>query len=365
MSVAIINHLNDGKELEIYQDYKRTENEESVSTSHIWFINLMFELAAWMKSKRTNEVSILGGNSTKLECVSSLESVSNLSFDLCEGWEWVLSDLEEMEREQSLRESMKIREELGTLRNNSSLNFRSYFISLSSNKIEQLNGEEQSLLSYVLDPCKSSKILSDVIQLYKDVWLQFVKESIFQIKDGGVNNNQWESFVDSYDEKPYQRNLVGALKELAGAASLGRKDVGIDKKVMADILWSIWKTLSSSLRITLGRELSRYELTCLGNEIAKCQENIIALWIQTVKTSKSGTAKAGLVVKKWSEAKELEKKKMTEKILSCGVDAKWEKEKKNFQSEIDSYTKKSVKDIGRDLLPKLALFSPPQPKRVK
>lgn len=172
-----------------------------------------------MKSKKVcNEFSLLETfKISSSNCLSPSSSPiqihSQISFDICENWEWMLSQAEEIEQKYFLNESVKLKRELVDLKASSSLYFRSYFISITSHRIEQLNEEEKSMLAFVLDPCKSSKIVSDVIHQYQDEWLFFVRDSIFQLKEGDVNK-QWDSFNDSYYEKPYQRNLVGALKEL-------------------------------------------------------------------------------------------------------------------------------------------------------
>lgn len=70
-----------------------------------------------------------------------------------------------------------------------------------------------------------------------------------------------------------------------------------------------------------------------------------------MKTSKSGVANEGFVVKKWSEEKELERIQLQKKLLSQGVDAKWTGGKTNSKQETISFqaSRRSVRSLRSEL----------------
>ncbi len=129
-------------------------------------------------------------------------------------WEWVLSKTEEFALLQSNVDSLKIKEELTRLRQTAkTIQFRSYFTKLVSPTIKllQQTPEELNDLCTCLDASKCSKIIHDVIANMEKEWLEFIQTTFFL--DPALHT-QWLRFRDNYHEKPYERNVVGSLKEL-------------------------------------------------------------------------------------------------------------------------------------------------------
>lgn len=104
--------------------------------------------------------------------------------------------------------------------------------------------------------------------------------------------------------------IIGSAKELAFSASHGTKTSGLNEKVLAEILWAIWyqipfvlirrKTLLESLRNS-GCELDETASSLLADEVCKCKENFVCLWVATVKNSRNGAKREGILVQKWKQ----------------------------------------------------------------
>lgn len=177
---------------------------------------MILHLSSWLKSQKIQrlfEANSFTSPTISYPADSDEKNVVEIPVDIWENWEWLLSQAEELAQLQSSRESQKIKEELNAIKSNSSLRFRTYFSSVASSKIDGLTEEDKKNLSGVLDPSKSSKILSDVINEWKESWLLFLKENLFT-EENGTLGYQWNNFKESFYEQPYQRNIVGALKEL-------------------------------------------------------------------------------------------------------------------------------------------------------
>lgn len=136
-----------------------------------------------------------------------------------------------------------------------------------------------------------SKIIADVIKSVENQWLKSIHEIFFST----THSKRWFLFRDSYAEKPYERNVVGSLKELAFSASSGSK-TGISDKVMVDILWSLWKTLVEVIRAAIGTDLDPNQMKQLADTVAIVKVPLCELWVQTATKSKGGRAREGQLV---------------------------------------------------------------------
>merc|ERR1711991_307598 len=88
---------------------------------------------------------------------------------------------------------------------------------------------------------------------------------------------------DNYYEKPYEKNIIGGLKEIAWQASHGQIDHGLTSSVLGEILWSIWKSLIMSLEHFMNRSLTINEKDILGEFIRNSlADEIMKLWVETV-----------------------------------------------------------------------------------
>jgi len=240
--------------------------------------------------------------------------------DIWQDWEWVLSKAEEISQKHSQEEAEMIRKELRRLRQTANaLKYRPFFHLASKDAFRKLTESEILDLNSVLQAAESYKIITDVINSLEDEWLRFIQNTFFPDPE----NISWQIFSANYKEKPYEKNITGALKELAFSASHGPKNVGINQKVLSDIMWSLWKTLTTSIRTGVNRDLTKEELILVAKEVVKAQQPFIKLWIQTVRNSRLGKSKEGKLIKKW----ELETKDLEQKLTSIkqkGVDAKYE-----------------------------------------
>jgi len=148
------------------------------------------------------------------------------------------------------------------------------------------------------------------------------------------------------------------LKELAFAASHGPRGVGINHKVLSDIMWSLWKTLSTAIRTGVDRDLTNDELELIAKQITITEEPFVRMWIQTVRNTRLGKTKEGVLVKKWAQEK-LEEQLRLSTIKTKGVDAKYEYKPYNPSNiKANSYRKQELKDLKKVLEMKLsAIFS--------
>jgi hypothetical protein len=239
-------------------------------------------------------------------------------------WEWVLSKTEEFAMRQTTDDASRIKEELMKLRQSAKLlQFRTYFhnevVSPTFVSIQRNQTEARDLASE-LDASNISKIISDVITQMEDKWLIFIGTTFFNEPE---LQTKWEQFQSEYKEKPYERNVVGSLKELAFSAAYGRRNMGITEKILVDILWSMWKALTEVIRTALGIDLTQEQLILVAQAISEVTDPLVHLWIETVKNSRYGRSNEGKLVEKWKKEQELEKRRL-KKIKQKGVDARYE-----------------------------------------
>lgn len=91
--------------------------------------------------------------------------------------------------------------------------------------------------------------------------------------------------------------------------------------MLADITWSIWNALRGSVRGALDRDLSQDELSLVADAVCELQFPLSLLWADTVRISKGGKEREGVLVNKWKieEARRVEKMKKRK-----SVDGKWD-----------------------------------------
>lgn len=134
---------------------------------------------------------------------------------------------------------------------------------------------------------------------YAPEWLEFIKEQLLKDEDSSII----ATYHDSYIETPYSKGttedsaqvggfsvltrplstgVVGGMKETGWQASHGPGDSGLTHSVLGDITWAFWKTVNSSLRWSLDRELTPEESNALVERMAVCQAKLVDLWLTTV-----------------------------------------------------------------------------------
>jgi len=285
------------------------ENSEDKRTG--WFYYVVSSLSNWMKAQHSIAIQ---------QKDSDIKSEMD---ELWKDWEYVLSKTEEFAQHQTSEDSIKIKEELKHLRSTAkALQFRTFFLSEIAHPFFILLKQTKDTkdLATELDASKTSKIISDVITQMEDEWLCLIYDTFF--KDSQYEQ-KWIYFNENYKEKPYERNVVGSLKELAFSAARGLKDVGINERILVDILWSIWKTLTEAIRAALGTDLTYDQLMIVAGSVAKAQEPLVRLWIETVRKSRVGRSKEGQLVEKWKKEREQNENQKKILIRKNGVDAKF------------------------------------------
>jgi hypothetical protein len=93
------------------------------------------------------------------------------------------------------------------------MQFRNYFYNTWVHPLYAEHSEDadwNNAVSTILDSSKVSKIIADVIKSVENQWLDSIHEIFFS----STHAKRWFLFRDSFHEKPYERNVVGSLKEL-------------------------------------------------------------------------------------------------------------------------------------------------------
>lgn len=299
-------------------------------SSRGWIFDFLHQLTGWIE--RQQHPTLDG------------EQQEHNEEELWKDWEWVLSKTEELSMQQTKEEADRIRNELLLLRKAASmLKFRPFYANQAKLALSKRTKEEVAAIGSVLDASKRSKLIADTINHFQERWLEFIRVNFFL--QGGSG---WKEFKSDYEEKPYLKNVVGSLNELAFSASHGPKDVGLDSRVLSDIMWSMWKTLTSAIRSHLERSLEEEELTLIAKEILPAQTFLIEIWLQTAQNSRLGATNEGALVGKW-ETKDKEEHERILKIKKQGVDARYSYEPYKWKEVDSQYKRDDIKDLKKIL----------------
>ncbi|KAL6075957.1 hypothetical protein QOT17_003267 [Balamuthia mandrillaris] len=152
---------------------------------------------------------------------------------------------------------------------------------------------------------------------------------------------QWATFKEAWGESAYKKGVIGGMKEVGWQASHGPGGIGLNRHVLADIGWSFWKSIVSSLRWVLDRELRCEEQDLLAEKISYCMRPLAYLWWETIQNSEIGTSNAGILPAKWK--KEQEKEEHRIRLLK----------KLNRHARYEGPTPPKVKSITRKQLTQL------------
>ncbi|PRP80080.1 hypothetical protein PROFUN_10763 [Planoprotostelium fungivorum] len=306
LSTTIREHYEVNKTITNYttecNEQEPTEDNGQPSSFNLGIIDFLVQLS----------LHILGSKDIEAPPVKS--SMSELPIEL--DWQWILGVAETIIVEQGQKRSDEIVKELKSIEAKSVLRFRSYFSVAVRSHFSELDPSDRLTLKEPLDPSKISMIVYHIINGQGERWFHFITKHI-------VDKNSGKDFKDNYYEKPSQRNIVGALKELVLAASMGPKNEGLTSQMLTDIVWSIWRTLSSCLENHLQRALDAVESEGLARELLCTVEPFTRLWIDTVKTSRNGTSKAGAVTQRFRQEAETKRTALKQRVSLQGVDAKW------------------------------------------
>lgn len=207
--------------------------------------------------------------------------------------------------------------ELNTLRGASSqFRLRPRFLVRATQVLSALSPADKLEVQESLDSGKRSKVIADVVRKLENEWRQWIKDTFFP------DSEKWGRFDNTFSEQPYTKNTVGILREVAWQASHGQNGT-LTNRVLADITWSIWNALRGSIRGALDRDLTQDELGQVADKVCEIQQPLTQLWIETVRNSKGGKAREGVLVGQWKQEDAKRAASMIE-LRTRGVDCKWD-----------------------------------------
>jgi len=137
-------------------------------------------------------------------------------------------------------------------------------------------------------------------------------------------SGSWEVFANSYQEQSYEKNIAGSMASVGFQASHGAVgEQGLTTRILGDIIWSVFSTLSHAVCQTLKRtSLNAEEMQSLAKRVLAMKDPLVQLWIQTIKNSRIGSQNEGRLIAKWREEEEKEKQRLLE-IKRRGADARF------------------------------------------
>eukprot|EP00012_Vannella_robusta_P005383 CAMPEP_0206195052 /NCGR_PEP_ID=MMETSP0166-20121206/7587_1 /ASSEMBLY_ACC=CAM_ASM_000260 /TAXON_ID=95228 /ORGANISM="Vannella robusta, Strain DIVA3 518/3/11/1/6" /LENGTH=426 /DNA_ID=CAMNT_0053612191 /DNA_START=46 /DNA_END=1326 /DNA_ORIENTATION=- len=302
-----------------------------------WMFDLIQTLSGWLYSS-VAAVDYSHTNLTK----SNLRLSADLTTSIPEldeehfwsEWEWVLSRTEEIAIQQSSKQAKQIDEELQNLRRTATqLKQRPYFVSKAQCILSRDNSPEtsselcgifteqqlQELDCLPLDASLRSKLLRDVVDQFSDEWLEFIGRTFFQ-PDKPQEASNYPIFIENYAEKPYAKNITGALVSMGFVASHGSEQ-SLTSQVLGDIMWSWWSTLIRSIREING-EVSATSSEKLANQIILAGPVIARVWYETLSNTKN-ISSPGTLPEQW-RIKEQEEANRLKQLRAVGmIDAKF------------------------------------------
>eukprot|EP01101_Sappina_pedata_P009984 TRINITY_DN617_c0_g1_i2.p1 TRINITY_DN617_c0_g1~~TRINITY_DN617_c0_g1_i2.p1 ORF type:complete len:383 (-),score=121.11 TRINITY_DN617_c0_g1_i2:14-1162(-) len=265
----------------------------------------------------------------------------SLNDSILNNWEYILTQAEEITQKKSLDEVDMLKSELRRLREHGQvLKQRPIFVQHARTAIEKLTLDDaQELMTAHLDSSKRSSIINHIIRGVEQDWLDLIKRVFFSTSSAESAEEQekeanqinpdteifevWKKYEGSFLERNYQKNVSGAMKESAFMCSHGNGIEGLTPSVLGDMMWSIWNTLCLSLSNGLDRKLSEHERNILCRQVLGIQDDLIQMWLETIRNSRTGAEREGALPAKWKEEDELEKKRL-EEIKKRGADAKYQ-----------------------------------------
>jgi hypothetical protein len=168
-------------------------------------------------------------------------------------------------------------------------------------------------------------------------WRQWIKNTFFP------DSEKWNCFNNTYSEQPYAKNTVGILREVGWQASHGQNGT-LTNKVLADITWSLWNTLRGSIRGAMERDLTQEELGQVADMVCEMQGTLAQLWIETVRNSKGGKAREGVLVGQWKKEDAKRAASMIE-LRTRGVDGKWDPRPVTIKPSERAMNHKEIRDF--------------------
>ena len=343
----------------LIEDYEGTvpslPREKSLSEG--WVQDLLQSLRGWLYTTQaaldlTNQVLLYQPILQIYEDQPPLSKLDEESF--WSEWEWVLSHAEEIAITQSLQRAQQIETELKNLRRTANhLKQRPFFVShaksvLSGGHSVSSEGTSSShtrltptehlqlLHTHPLDSSLRSKLLRDVVDQFSSTWLAFIGELFFQSGSSSIEplplaslpaeparEANFAIFIENYAERPYAKNLTGALIAMGFVASHGSEQC-LTPQVLGDILWSWWSTLMRAIREILGVvEVEEAHAMLLAEKIIGCAPVIARLWLETVQHSRKSAHVQGTLPELWRQREREEEARLHQLRATGLIDAKY------------------------------------------
>ena len=243
------------------------------------------------------------------------------------GWTWILSVTE-----QKLNENEKeSKEELINLRRlTNNISLRPQIIQTMLSNLNKLELEvRKALTESRLDSNNRLKLLKEYTEQVNKGWLTTMLAIINyantskRIGSGAEAKTISDKLIkNSWDEKKYEKNICGEIISLAHQASHSTEINGLTYRLMGDIFWIIYISLSKVLVQTLNRPLYVMESNVLLDTIIGSVDIFIKSWLNITKIKGNIKQREGRLPVKWNQ-EVLKESQRIEAIKIKGTDAKF------------------------------------------
>lgn len=193
--------------------------------------------------------------------------------------------------------------------------------------LDSLSPEETHRSKATLDSNTRYFIIGNIVKQFQDKWLDEIGQVYWQSRSNSTDDvnsvKAWNKFIDTFYEKPYEKNIVGNLRDFGFFCYHSAGVTGLTLKVLEDVVACWYHLLNLSATALLARELTEDESRVLELGVSDAILPLIKLHIETAKKVANSLSREGKLPKKWKEEKLKEQQRIVE-IKSKGVDARYE-----------------------------------------
>lgn len=250
---------------------------------------------------------------------------------IVEGWTMFLNSAEEQAQKYAEKKAEETKKEISSLKIlTSSASYRPQIIQHVQTTFQSLDTETcKILLQSRLDASKRYSIIRDVIKLCQKQWLQVICQIICKHHICLSLNKQHLNPMQSIDifksqwlEQKYQKNICGKVSSLVLQASNMSEQSGCTHRILSDMLWSVYLSLSKELNTFLGRSLFPEENRKIHEVVVQSSDVFIRLWKKVSVITGNISQREGLLPSKW-EREKIEHIERIQQIKTNGADAKY------------------------------------------
>lgn len=230
--------------------------------------------------------------------------------DFQQGWEILI---EETEKYLNERNDL-LANELKTLRRmTNSFNVRNTIVEKVNSYYYTLSPENLSLL---LSSRLDNNIRQSILRRYitgkssgewKTLILSIVEQNFVTRQLRKENIDNYQSILDEinlfWSEEKYQKNICGNILTLLFQASYSSQHSGLTSKILSDLIWTIYLTLSKNLTRYLERSLYPLEVNLLINTLVPQISILVDLWIKSSQINHSINDRMGKLPQEWRDHK--------------------------------------------------------------